>query len=68
MERKEAGRSCDRKTHDTTDDNGKHMIGKHMTGKMQMKHVHNPRKRQHLQECHKERSRTIQTQPMRMNP
>jgi len=25
MERKEAGRSCDRKTHDTTDDNGKHM-------------------------------------------
>jgi len=47
MERKEAGRSCDRKTHDTTDDNGKHMIGKHMTRKMQMKHVHDPRKRQH---------------------
>jgi len=63
MERKEAGRSCDRKTHDTTDDNGKHM-----TGKMQMKHVQNPRKRQLLQERHKERSRTIQTQPMRMSP
>jgi len=33
MERKEAVRSCDRKTHDTTDDNGKHMIGKYMAGK-----------------------------------
>ena len=48
MERKETGRSCDRKTHDTTDDNGNHMIGKHMTGKMQMTNVQNLRKRHHV--------------------